>query len=153
MAKKNQAAETANLVAQAAGGGEADASQPGTQPGETADRSAGTVITSVPDVPATDSAPHLQASAQAAGVDAVAMLDALSGQIAASPLSGVLGEQLSVAAQAEAPVVTKRVQARVLVDGRFGRVNSLVSVTEEELEAGKDELCAHPASVAYAKSL
>ncbi|WP_020201873.1 hypothetical protein [Cupriavidus sp. WS] len=43
--------------------------------------------------------------------------------------------------------------ARVLVDGRFGKVNAVITVTQDELAAGAGELDAHPAAVAYAKSL
>lgn len=47
----------------------------------------------------------------------------------------------------------KRVRARVLVDGRFGSVNDVVEVDGETLDGARGELCAHPASVAYAQSL
>lgn len=47
----------------------------------------------------------------------------------------------------------KRVRARVLVDGRFGSVNDVVAVDGETLDGATGELCAHPASVAYALSL
>ncbi len=47
----------------------------------------------------------------------------------------------------------KRVRARVLVDGRFGSVNDVISVDGETLGGATGELCAHPASVAYALSL
>ncbi|WP_275760832.1 hypothetical protein [Ralstonia pseudosolanacearum] len=47
----------------------------------------------------------------------------------------------------------KRVRARVLVDGRFGSINDVVEIDAEELAGADGELCAHPASVAYALSL
>ncbi|RLK45952.1 hypothetical protein [Cupriavidus plantarum] len=53
---------------------------------------------------------------------------------------------------APAPV-QRQLLARVLVDGRYGKVNDVVRVTADELQASAGELCGHPASVAYAKSL
>lgn len=46
----------------------------------------------------------------------------------------------------------KKVKARVLMDGPFGKVNDVVEVTEAE---AKDHasLDAHPDAVAYAESL
>ncbi|MCO5412855.1 hypothetical protein [Ralstonia mojiangensis] len=47
----------------------------------------------------------------------------------------------------------KRVRARVLVEGRFGLPNDVVEVDDDTLATAAGELCAHPASVAYALSL
>lgn len=47
----------------------------------------------------------------------------------------------------------KRVRARVLVEGRFGVPNDVVEVNDDTLATAAGELCAHPASVAYALSL
>ncbi|WP_296228582.1 hypothetical protein [Ralstonia sp. UBA689] len=47
----------------------------------------------------------------------------------------------------------KRVRARVLVEGRFGVPNDVVEVDDDTLATAAGELCAHPASVAYALSL
>ncbi|MCP1173025.1 hypothetical protein [Ralstonia chuxiongensis] len=47
----------------------------------------------------------------------------------------------------------KRVRARVLVEGRFGQPNDVVEVDDDTLATAAGELCAHPASVAYALSL
>lgn len=44
------------------------------------------------------------------------------------------------------------VRARVLVDGRYGKVDEVVEVPEVEASASS-ELDAHPDAVAYAESL
>lgn len=171
MAKKNQADETAKLLAQAGGTG-------GSQEG--ADQStAQTGQGGVGQTGDTDTGAQHGDAGQSSGQDGQSGGDVTSqsgalteGEIAAQTpllpggpaLHGIEGHDWSLESGGELAfratgdfvlkdVVVKRVQARVLVDGRFGKVNQVVSVTDEELEAGKGELCAHPASVAYAKSL
>lgn len=61
-------------------------------------------------------------------------------------------EVATPATPAPAPV-PRSLLARVLVEGRFGKVNDVVRVGEDELQAAAGELCGHPASVAYARSL
>lgn len=74
--------------------------------------------------------------------------DAATGDTAA-PVAG----STAAGADGDKPaVVRKLVRARVLVDGRFGQVDDVVQVDDDELRAAGGELCAHPASVAYALS-
>lgn len=55
--------------------------------------------------------------------------------------------------QAEVPAKRgRKVKARVLVDGVFGKVDDVVTVTADEAKASSD-LDADPAAVAYAESL
>lgn len=47
----------------------------------------------------------------------------------------------------------KKVKARVLIEGAFGKPNDVVEVAAEEAKAQTGALDADPAAVAYAESL
>jgi hypothetical protein len=50
---------------------------------------------------------------------------------------------------------TDKKEARVLIDGLFGKINDVVTLTEDEIKTGKDagQLDDAPDAVAYAKSI
>ncbi|CBJ43541.1 hypothetical protein [Ralstonia solanacearum] len=108
-----------------------------------------------------------QAAATAALAAAAAGQSRESGQAGTDEEAGTTSQQEGGIAEgasgADAPAPTpsptpravtqKRVRARVLVDGRFGKVNDVIEVDGDTLDGAQGELCAHPASVVYALSL
>lgn len=57
-----------------------------------------------------------------------------------------------MAGKEQAKQESKKVKARVISDGGFGRINDVVEVAEDEAK-NSPELDADPAAVAYAESL
>ncbi|WP_416046683.1 hypothetical protein [Cupriavidus basilensis] len=175
MAKKNQAAETANLMALGAGvegaestasasaGGAADTASgddAGAPGGAVPTALAGTagVVSTLADVGAgAEKGDARSAMADAAGTPNGDGFAGASGSVIEIAAQHILGdrshEALLPAVQVAPPAVVKRIQARVLVAGRFGKPNQVVTVTDEEAASAAGELDTHPAAVAYAKSL
>ena len=170
MSKRNQAAETAKLLAAAGGtsGSQEGADQSTGQAGQGFGGQTGDPAPGAPNGDVGQSSGQDGQSVGGATSQSGLTADKIAAQTPLLPggptLPGIEGRDGSLESRSEVvfratgdlvlkDVVVKRVQARVLVDGRFGKVNQVVSVTDEELEAGKGELCAHPTSVAYAKSL
>lgn len=174
MAKKNQAEETAKLLAATGGaesqgagidGGEVGGTGTGAPPATVVAES-GAVSAPVISSQLTGIEPAFVTAADGSWSPDVNGTFAVTGQATTMELRAdslrVIGSNGTVLREigsdetgvAAAPAVVQRqILARVLVDSRFGKVNDVVRVTEDELQAAAGELCAHPASVAYAKSL
>lgn len=104
---------------------------------------AGAAGAAQPEVAGTQPAGVGESSAGAPGATDAAT-DGVAAPVAGAAAAGTDGDKPAAA--------RKRVRARVLVDGRFGQVDDVVQVDDDELRAAGSELCAHPASVAYALS-
>lgn len=139
MAKNNQAAATAKLAA-AAGG----------TPVDGAVQSTVATSTGAPAEASQGAAPGVGGNAVPAPTAAEMMALVGDQELAAAVLHSAEAPTQGGAPSGER---ASTIAARVLVDGRFGRVNTVVQVTADELSAAGGELDSHPAAVAYAKSL